>query len=118
MVPLFIDNDFTDIVIEGVLRRYEHVDLIRAREVGLRRAHDVVLLEWAAANGRVTISHDKKSMTDAAHRRTRAALPMPGVVIVPQSLEYRTAIEDIAMVALCSEPGDWVDRVEYLPLVR
>lgn len=118
MVRLFIDNDVTDIVLEGVLSHYQNIDLVRAREVGLRHADDAVLLEWAAENGRVMISHDESTMTGAAYTRMRAALPMTGLVIVPQSLEFRTAIEDLAAIALCSEPGEWADTVIFLPLAR
>lgn len=118
MVQLFFDNDVADIVVEGVLNHYENINLIRAREVGLRHAADAVLLDWAAANDRVMISHDETTITVAAFERMRAALSMPGLVIVPQSLEFRTAIEDLAAIALCSEPGDWADRVAFLPLVR
>jgi hypothetical protein len=118
MVLLFIDNDVTDIVVQAVLDHYRDVDLVRARDVGLEMADDPVLLEWAAANERVTISSDSATMTAAAHDRLRFGLVMPGLVILPQSLEYRVAIEDVAAIALCSDPQDWKNKVAYLPLVK
>ena len=57
-------------------------------------------------------------MIDAANHRLRAGLPMLGLVVVRQSLAYRLAIEDWAAIALCSEPDEWIGRVEYLPLVK
>jgi hypothetical protein len=32
-------------------------------------------------------------------------------------LDFRTAIEDLATIALCSELNDWNGIVQYLPLV-
>jgi hypothetical protein len=43
---------------------------------------------------------------------------MPGLVVVPQSLAFRVAIEDLAAIALCSESEEWQDKVSYLPLVK
>jgi hypothetical protein len=57
-------------------------------------------------------------MVDAAHQRVRAGSPMLGLVVVRQSLAYRVAIEDLATIALCSESGEWIGRVEFLPLVK
>jgi hypothetical protein len=118
MVRLFIDNDLTDIIVDGVVRHYPEVDLVRARDVGMRRSGDPLLLEWAANAGRVMVSHDETTMTDAAYSRLKDGLPMLGVFIVPQSLEYRVAIEDLAAIALCSEPVEWENRVTFLPLVK
>jgi hypothetical protein len=63
------------------------------------------------------VSHDVNTMTAAAYDRVRAGLPLPGLIVVPQSLEFRTAIEDLAAISICSEPDDWVDKVTHLPLV-
>jgi Domain of unknown function (DUF5615) len=113
---LLADHDFSDVIIEGVLRICPGLDFVRAREVGLQRAHDFEILEWAAANGRLTISHDANTMTDAAYDRIRTQLPMRGLVIVPQSLAYRTAIEDLALIASCCEPDEWINLVRFLSL--
>jgi hypothetical protein len=45
-------------------------------------------------------------------------MPMPGLIVVRQSLEYRVAIEDLAAIALCSDPSEWANKVTYLPLVQ
>ena len=96
MLPLLADHDLSEVIVAGVLRLFPGLDFVRARDVGLQRAYDHEILDWAAANARLTISHDESTMTDAAYNRVRKQLPMHGLVIVPQSLAYRTAIEDLA----------------------
>jgi hypothetical protein len=118
MVPLLIDHDVTDIITQGIVDHFSDVDLARAKDVGLAEAADDELLTWTAENGRVIVSSDTKTMTAAANHRLSEGQPMLGLIVVRQSVAYRVAIEDIAMIAFCSEPSEWVSRVEYLPLVR
>lgn len=116
MVPLLIDHDLTDVITDGVLDHFLDVDLVRAKDVGLAEADDAALLEWATTNGRVIVSSDANTMIDAANERVSKGLPMLGLVVVRQSLAFRIAIEDLAAIALCSDPGEWADKVTYLPL--
>ena len=113
---LLADQDFSEVIIEGALRVCPGLDFVRAREVGLQRARDFEILEWAAANSGLTMSHDANTMTDAAYERIRTQLPMRGLVIVPQSLAYRTVIEDLALIAFCCDPDEWTNLVRFLPL--
>ena len=118
MVPLFIDHDVTNVIVQGVIDYFSEVDLIRAQDVGLADADDNLLLEWAAAHRRLMVSSDTNTMIAAANERLFTGLPMPGLVVVRQSLEYRIAIEDLAAIALCSEPDEWNNKVTFLPLVQ
>lgn len=118
MVRLFIDHDVTEIITQGILDHFDGVDLIRAKDVGLAEVADDKLLNWAAENGRVIVSSDTKTMIDAANDRLRVGLPMLGLIVVRQSVAFRVAIEDLAAVSLCSEPHEWLGRVEFLPLVK
>lgn len=118
MVSLFIDHDVTDVIVQGVKDHFPEVDLVRTREVSLAEADDSTLLDWADAHQRVMVSSDANTMTAAAYQRLRAGMHMAGLVIIPQSLEFRTAIEDLAAIALCSELAEWENKVIYLPLVK
>jgi len=39
-----------------------------------------------------------------------------GVLVVPATLPVRRAIEELALVAVSSEPADWRDQIVRLPL--
>jgi predicted nuclease of predicted toxin-antitoxin system len=117
-VRLFIDHDVSEIIVQGVLSHYAEVDLVRARDVGLDEADDAELLAWAAEAGRVLVSNDRNTMIQAAISRLQAGQPVAGLALLSQSVAYRTAIEDLAAIALCSQPDEWERTVAFLPLVK
>ena len=46
----------------------------------------------------------------------KAGQPMPGVIIVPDSLEIGAAISDVALVVECATADERQNVVLYLPL--
>ena len=111
-----IDEDFDNDILRGVLRRLPAIAIVRAQDVGLSGAKDPVVLEWAAREGRVLLTHDVSTMTAHALARVRAGLPMPGVFAISQSCPIGKAIEEILLLAECSFEGEWAGQVRYLPL--
>ncbi len=68
--PRFLaDNDLMDQIVVGVQRREPTIVIVRLREVGLTQASDPVVLEYAAREGFVLISHDINTMRAAAVQR-------------------------------------------------
>ena len=55
-------------------------------------------------------------MPDFAYARVVAGRPMPGVFVLNDRLPVRQAIEELLLVALCSEQAEWAGFVLYLPL--
>jgi hypothetical protein len=91
-------------------------DIVPVQEVGLRGADDPTILEWAANEGRVVLTHDAATMAYYAYERVRAGLPMPGVIEVADDLPLGQVIEDIFLLAEYSNKGEWESQVIYLPL--
>lgn len=58
MLRLLADQNFDNDIVRGVLRRNPRIDLVRVQDVGLIGAEDPEVLEWAAREGRVFLSHD------------------------------------------------------------
>ncbi len=79
-----------------------------------RRTLDI--LEWAASQGRVLLSHDVSTVPPAAYQRVVAGKPMPGVFIVPDRMPIGQAIEEILFLSLDVSPEEWMDLVLFLPL--
>lgn len=42
--------------------------------------------------------------------------PMPGVIEVSRSIPVSIVIDDILLIALTSDSGDWEGQIIYLPL--
>ena len=77
---------------------------------------DADILEWAASQGRVLLSHDVSTVPPAAYHRIGEGKPMPGVFIVPDRMPIGQAIDEILFLSMDVEPGEWKDQVLFLPL--
>ena len=92
------------------------MDIVRIQDVGLSGAGDEAVLEWAAREGRILLTHDVSTLTRYAYDRVKASLPMPGVLEVSRAVPVSTAIEDILLLAELSLPREWEGQIRYLPL--
>ncbi|MBC8265038.1 MAG: DUF5615 family PIN-like protein [Anaerolineales bacterium] len=108
--------NFNNDIVRGLWRRKPELDIVRIQDAGLSGADDPTVLEWAAREGRVLLTHDVTTMTRYAYERVRADQPMPGVFEVSRAVPIGLAIEDILLLAECSLEGEWEGQVRYLPL--
>lgn len=116
MLRFAIDENFNDDIVRGLLRRQPDLDVIRVREANLSGADDPTVLDWAAREGRVLITHDVTTMTRFAFDRIQAGEPLPGVFEVGRRVPVGLAIEELLLIAVCSLPDEWEGQVRYLPL--
>lgn len=116
MPPLAADENFNHDIVRGVLRRNPEVDITSVQEAELSGADDPAVLEWAARENRVLLTHDAATMTRYAYERVRAGEPMPGLFVVGFDVPVGAAIEDILLLAEYSLEGEWEGQVIYLPL--
>jgi uncharacterized protein with PIN domain len=92
------------------------LDIVRVQDVGLSGADDPTVLDWAAKEGRVLLTHDVSTVTRHAYVRAQSGKPMPGVFEVSRRVGIKAATEDILLLVECSEEGEWEGQVRYLPL--
>ena len=116
MLILVADENFNNDIVRGMLRRKPDLDIVRVQDVGLSNEDDRVILEWAAQEDRVLVTHDVTTITNFAYERVRAGKPMPGVIEVDDDLPIGQAINDILLVVECSERGEWEGQIIYVPL--
>jgi predicted nuclease of predicted toxin-antitoxin system len=116
MFPLISDENFNGEIVRGLLRRQADLNLVRVQDVGLMEKNDPEVLDWAAANSRILLTHDRNTIPAFAYDRVRAGEPMPGVVVVDDRMPVGQAIEEILLIALASVAGEWSDRVVFLPM--
>jgi predicted nuclease of predicted toxin-antitoxin system len=64
------DNDLKFAIVKAVRRQEPSIDFASAQEAGLDGLGDPELLDRAAAEGRVLVSHDRRTMLN--HFRNRA----------------------------------------------
>ena len=80
--------------VRGLLRRNPGLNIVRVRDAGLSGADDPAVLEWAAGQGRVVITHDVSTLTKHAFNRLAAGHSMPGVFEVRSVAGIGQAIDD------------------------
>lgn len=100
----------------GLLRRKPALNIVRVQDAGLSGADDPTVLEWAAQEGRVLLTHDVSTLTHYAYERIRIGKAMPGVFEVAREIPLKAAIEDILLLTEYSLEGEWEGQVRYLPL--
>ena len=114
-IRFLADADLNQDVVKGVLRREPGIDFRTALSAGLRGLSDLEVLAFAASEGRVLVSHDRRSMprTFAEWVTTKST---PGVFIISQRAELLAAIEALLLVWTASEAEEWTNRICTLPL--
>jgi hypothetical protein len=116
VLGLAADENFNNDIVRGLIRRKPDVDIVRVQDVGLSGANDPAVLEWAAQQGRLLVSHDVSTLSTHAYERVAAGLRMPGVFEVPNTLSIGRAVDDLLLIVECSLEGEWEGQVRYLPL--
>jgi hypothetical protein len=116
MIRLLTDEDFNHLMLAGVRRRLPELDIVRVQDCGLRSFRDPLILEFAANEDRIVISHDVNTMGAHARARLLAGKHMRGLFLIRQTFPIGRAIEEIVTVAVCSDDRDWQNLIVHLPL--
>lgn len=116
MLRLLFDQNFDKDVLRGLQRRIPELDAITAYDAGLSEADDPSLLAWAAAENRIVVTHDRKTMPTHAGDRMNAGERVAGVFIFSVGLPIQTVISELEILITCSELDEWENRVVNLPL--
>ena len=114
-IRFLADADFNHDVVKGVLRREPGIDFRTGAGGDLRGLSDPEVLALAASEGRILVSHDRKTMPRAFSEFVMAT-QSPGVFIISQKLDHLAAIEALLLVWAVSETEEWANRICALPL--
>ena len=111
------DENFDNAILRGVLRENPDFDVIRVQDIEIYHADDPTVLEWAAKEKRILLTHDVKTMSRYAADRVEAGLPMPGVIeINRRKMSIGQAVTELLLIDGASDAAEWENKVTYLPL--
>ena len=110
------DENFDHTIVRGLIRRKPDIDLIRVQDVGLSGEDDPIVLEWAAEEDRILLTHDVATITRYAYERMATGKSMPGVFEITFDAPIGRVIEDILILLECSLEGELAGQIQYLPL--
>jgi hypothetical protein len=110
------DENFNGAVFRQLKKLLPDFDIIRIQETVVFRQDDPVILEWAAQENCVVITHDVNTMTKYAYERVADGLYMPGVIEVNVSAPIGTIIVDLKYMIEVGTPDDFENKVMYVPM--
>lgn len=116
MIRLLGDEQFPVPIVDGARRLDPAVQFFTTHDLELDRTPDAQLLEWAADQGWVIVTIDKRTMVPFAEARIASGLPMPGLVFVTRSTSTRIIIEDLAIISVCADVDDVRNQIIHVPL--
>jgi Domain of unknown function (DUF5615) len=109
------DADLNQVIVTGVLRREPKVNFQTAFAAGLEGVKDPDVLAIASQQGRILVSHDRKTMPSefAAFITSNQS---SGIIIVSRKVPIEVVIEELLLIWAASSPEEWVNRIAKLPL--
>lgn len=109
------DADLNQNIVKATLRREPSIDFQTAHTAGLEGLDDNAVLALATEQGRVLVTHDRKTMP---HHFGEFILSKtsPGVLIIPQKLPISQAVDDLVLIWAATEAEEWVNRIFVLPI--
>jgi uncharacterized protein DUF5615 len=118
VIRLLVDQNFNGLILGGLTRRNPGLDVLHVRDAGLAAAPDPSILEWAATQNRVLLTHDRRTIPPFAYSRVAAGQRMPGVFLVSDAMPIgqAMAIDEILLAVHCLSADECKDIVKYFPL--
>jgi hypothetical protein len=108
------DADFNYDIVSGVRRRVPEIDFRTAEEADLKGLPDDEVLSIAAQDGRILVSHDRRTMPLAFANLIQQSTS-PGLMIISQNANLAAAIEDLILVWAASDAEEYVNIIRELP---
>src|SRR5262249_41702269 len=103
------------IILLAVRRREPALNFQTAMEAGLSGVYDLEVLARAPHEGRILVTHDRKTMP--RHFLTFiATATSAGALIVPQHLPVAAVVDDLMLIWYATEAEEWINQIPFLPL--
>jgi hypothetical protein len=108
------DADLKQAIVTGTIRRQPNLDFQSAYLAGLEGKKDREVLAIAAQDGRVIVTHDRKTMPPEFGEFI-ISQTSSGVLILSQNLPVSNAIEALILVWEASTAEEWVNQIMSIP---
>lgn len=109
------DANLNQIILLATRRREPAIDFQTAMEAELSGLNDPEVLAHTAREGRIVVTHDRKTMPRHFFAFITTATSAGGL-IVPQHLPVATAVDDLLLIWHTTEAEEWINQIRSLPL--
>ena len=116
MVRFLADASLHHAIVTGCVRREPAIDFLSAATAKLEGISDPDVLALAAAQDRILVTHDFRTMPRHFAEFLAAGRSSPGVFLVKQRTPLAAVIEDLVLIWTASRLEDWTNRIVEIPL--
>ena len=110
------DNDLNRLIVAATFRREPAIDFQTAQSAHLDYLDDETVLQHAASEGRILVTHDKRTMPKHFASFLAKGNRSPGVLLViPQDVPLRTVVDTLVLIWVDDRPEDWENAVTIVP---
>jgi hypothetical protein len=115
LIRLLLDENFNGRIHKGLLRDLPDIEILRVQDVPeLAGMDDPTILEWAAVERYIILTHDVETMIGFAYDRVGTQQLMAGMLVVGMSMPIGNAISEITRLTTeLNSHEDWQYRVEF-----
>ena len=108
------DYDFNKKIVRALRHRHPTMDFWSGHDAGLEGLPDEQVLEISAREERILVSHDVNTMP-LHFANFIARQNSPGIILIPQNLPIKLAIEELALIWGASEAAEYANLITWLP---
>jgi Domain of unknown function (DUF5615) len=110
------DNDLNQLIVAATFRKQPSIDFQSARKAHLNGLDDMAVLHQAASEGRILVSHDKRTMPRHLASFLKQGGSSPGVLLViPQDAPLRAVVETLVLIWTDNTSEDWQNAITVIP---
>jgi hypothetical protein len=110
------DNDLNQIIVAATYRREPGIDFQSAVKARLNHLDDLTVLQRAASEGRILVTHDKRTMPGHFVAFLSDGNNSPGVfLVIPQDAPLQSIVEALVLIWADDTPQDWKNAITIIP---
>lgn len=115
MLKFLADENFDGRAFRMLKQQLPDIEIVHVQDVKLDAVKDELILEWAASNGYIVITHDVNTMTRHANSRISQGLAMPGLIVVRRTTPVGQIVRELEVLISCTQADEWEDRTWFVP---
>ena len=114
-IRFLADADLDYAIVQGIRRREPAIDFKSANDARLEGLPDDGVLEVAAVEQRILVSHDKRTMPVHFAARIKSGRRSPGVLLALPRASVGDIVESLLIIWSSSREEEWTDQIHHLP---
>ncbi|HAG79997.1 MAG TPA: hypothetical protein DCL61_02245 [Cyanobacteria bacterium UBA12227] len=109
------DADLNQAIVTALLRQQPSIDCQTASTAKLQGLNDQEVLALAAQQGRILVTHERKTMP-AYFAEFIMLHQSAGVLIISKKLAIEVVVAELILIWSASSPEEWINRIAKIPL--